>query len=227
MAAAGAPAEAIALAVEAIEERDSAVAARRAKDAARKREKRKSADTDGNVRGHSTEIHGASGDDTPEVSPNDIYSNPLPNPVSPVASLPPKPRGKRAAGALGLRDRPDDASEQIWVDFLRLRDGKRAPLTATALAGIRREAEVAGWSLDQALTECCERGWQSFKSGWVKGGNGDANGRGNGSGASQSRDGFINAIRESRAIRQARDRGAADDDGMPFFGGMGGDASDG
>ena len=40
-------------------------------------------------------------------------------------------------------------------------------MTVTALAGIKREADKANWSLDRAITECVERGWTGFKAEWV------------------------------------------------------------
>lgn len=63
--------------------------------------------------------------------------------------------------------RPDSVSPEVWQDFLTLRKTKRAPLTETALDGIRREADRAGYSLENALRTCCERGWQGFRSDWV------------------------------------------------------------
>ena len=39
-------------------------------------------------------------------------------------------------------------------------------MTDTALAGVRREAEKAGVSMDVALAYCCEAGWQGFNAGW-------------------------------------------------------------
>jgi uncharacterized protein YdaU (DUF1376 family) len=65
--------------------------------------------------------------------------------------------------------KPDDVSEQIWNDFLAIRKSKKAPLTESAVQGIRREAQKAGWSLEDALRECCVRGWQGFKADWVEG----------------------------------------------------------
>lgn len=60
-----------------------------------------------------------------------------------------------------------DVDPKVWQDFLQLRAAKKAPLTSTALEGIKREAGKAGWSLNQALTECVVRGWQGFKAEWV------------------------------------------------------------
>ena len=47
------------------------------------------------------------------------------------------------------------------------RKAKRAPVSATVIAGIQREAAKAGWTLERALVECMTRGWQSFKADWV------------------------------------------------------------
>lgn len=62
---------------------------------------------------------------------------------------------------------PVGVSDSVWNDFLKIRRAKKAPMTAAALDGIRREAEKAGWSLEEVLTECCVRGWQGFKAEWV------------------------------------------------------------
>lgn len=59
--------------------------------------------------------------------------------------------------------------EQVASEFLAIRKRKRAPLTALALDGIRREAGRAGITLDEALRKCVERGWQGFEAAWVKG----------------------------------------------------------
>lgn len=73
--------------------------------------------------------------------------------------------GKKAA----TTDRPADVSEEAWASFLALRRAKKAPVTALALTGLRREADKAGLTLEQALGHCCARGWTGFKAEWVKG----------------------------------------------------------
>lgn len=62
---------------------------------------------------------------------------------------------------------PDGVSSEAWADFLKIRKAKKAPMTPTALAGIQREAGKAGYTLQQAIETCCERGWQGFKADWV------------------------------------------------------------
>lgn len=59
--------------------------------------------------------------------------------------------------------------EQVAKDFLAVRKAKKAPLTMTALDGIKREADKAGISLSTALATCAVRGWQSFKAEWHTG----------------------------------------------------------
>lgn len=61
---------------------------------------------------------------------------------------------------------PDGVSPSVWQDFKKLRAAKRAPITDTALAGIRTEAQAAGISLEKALQACCEFGWQGFNAEW-------------------------------------------------------------
>lgn len=64
--------------------------------------------------------------------------------------------------------KPDDVSQNVWDGFLIQRKAKKSPVTKLVLAGIRREAEKAGWSMDAALQEICLRGWQGFKAEWVQ-----------------------------------------------------------
>jgi len=62
---------------------------------------------------------------------------------------------------------PSNVEEQVWADYLALRKAKKAPMTVTALAGLKREAEKANWSLNRAIDECVSRGWTGFKAEWV------------------------------------------------------------
>lgn len=56
---------------------------------------------------------------------------------------------------------------QVVADFRKIRERKKAPLTQTAVAGIKREAAKAGLTLESALAMCCERGWGGFKAEWL------------------------------------------------------------
>jgi hypothetical protein len=72
-------------------------------------------------------------------------------------------RKKRAV----VMQKPDDVDDQVWSDFLSLRKSKKAPVTKTALSGIRNQAAIAGYTMNQALAECSSRGWTGFKAEWV------------------------------------------------------------
>lgn len=69
----------------------------------------------------------------------------------------------RSAGALAIPGVPD----KLLTDYLAVRKAKRAgPLTDTAIAGLQREAGKAQITLAEAVTACCEFGWQGFNAGW-------------------------------------------------------------
>jgi hypothetical protein len=69
---------------------------------------------------------------------------------------------------------PDSLSEDaraipkdLLADFLVVRKAKKAgALTKTAIKGIQREADKAGLTLIEAVTVCCELGWQGFNANW-------------------------------------------------------------
>lgn len=63
---------------------------------------------------------------------------------------------------------PDGVALTLWSDFLILRKAKKLPITQTALDGIKREADKAGITMNEAITICCERGWGGFKADWLK-----------------------------------------------------------
>jgi len=69
-----------------------------------------------------------------------------------------------------------DVPPELVDDFVKLRKAKRASVTQTAVDGIRREANKAGYTMEQAIRTCCERGWQGFKAEWVTGNNRNNNG---------------------------------------------------
>jgi uncharacterized protein YdaU (DUF1376 family) len=62
---------------------------------------------------------------------------------------------------------PDGVSPKVWESFVDARKAKKAPITELVIADIKKQAELAGWTLDAALTETVIRGWRSFKAEWV------------------------------------------------------------
>lgn len=62
---------------------------------------------------------------------------------------------------------PHDVTTQVWQDFMEVRKAKKSPITESAISQLRSEADKAGWSLNEAVMECCSRGWAGFKAEWV------------------------------------------------------------
>lgn len=162
MADAGAPFEAILIAVQALDAKDAEIAARdreqsekRAKDAERKRTSR----AERSSRSRPRNVHGRSKDCPPDPPIEEFIP-----PVSSDEETKPQPNSKGPNTAA----KPDSVKAETWRDFLELRKKKRAPVTETVVAGIGAEAAAAGWSLEAALAKCVTRGWQSFEADWVK-----------------------------------------------------------
>lgn len=84
---------------------------------------------------------------------------PVPNNQTPITNI-----KKKNTSAVAP---PDGVAESVWNDFCQHRKEKKAKLTQTAIDGIEREATKAGWTLENALRECCARGWTGFKADWV------------------------------------------------------------
>jgi hypothetical protein len=62
---------------------------------------------------------------------------------------------------------PVGVSQIVWLEFVGHRKSKRAKVTELVLQGIAEQAEIAGWTLENALKEVVFRNWQSFKADWV------------------------------------------------------------
>ena len=62
---------------------------------------------------------------------------------------------------------PDGISQSVWDEFVKHRKSKKAQVTQLVIDGIQKEAEKAGFTLEDALKEIVLRNWQSFKADWV------------------------------------------------------------
>lgn len=94
--------------------------------------------------------------------------HPTPATVAPITVIEPsiEPSKKQKTGA--AMPCPSDVDGQVWADWQVVRKAKKGgALTETALDGVRREAAKAGWTLEQAIRECCSRSWVGFKADWV------------------------------------------------------------
>jgi uncharacterized protein YdaU (DUF1376 family) len=63
---------------------------------------------------------------------------------------------------------PQGVTNETWDSFIAQRKLSKATITQTVINSIQREADKAGWTLEQALAETVTRGWRSFKAEWVK-----------------------------------------------------------
>jgi len=64
-------------------------------------------------------------------------------------------------------DKPDNVDNQVWQDYLLLRERKNAPLTLTALQAIQDEAQKANIPLNDALKIAIQRGWTGISAEWL------------------------------------------------------------
>ena len=64
--------------------------------------------------------------------------------------------------------KPSEVSEGVWQDFCTHRKLKKALITQRVLDNIAEQAGLAGWSMNQALTEMVSRGWMGFRAEWVQ-----------------------------------------------------------
>lgn len=99
-----------------------------------------------------------------ETKPLPNPSETVPEPVTVTVTVTEAVTVNKKATAVAT---PDGVSDSLWADFKKLRTAKKAAITQTAIDGIRREAGIAGISLSDALSMCCERGWAGFKADWA------------------------------------------------------------
>jgi hypothetical protein len=60
-------------------------------------------------------------------------------------------------------------SKDLLNEWMKIRRKKKAgDVTEIVYNSIKREADKAGWTVEQAITRCCERSWVGFEAEWVK-----------------------------------------------------------
>jgi len=64
--------------------------------------------------------------------------------------------------------RPQNVSTDIWDSFVAQRKLSKATISQTVINSFQREADKAGFTLEQAFAETVARGWRGFKAEWVK-----------------------------------------------------------
>ena len=64
---------------------------------------------------------------------------------------------------------PPEVLQQTWDDWMTVRKQKNAKsLTATGWARFKNQVEIAGWTLEQAISHCCLKNWVAFDADWIK-----------------------------------------------------------
>jgi len=190
MAAAGAPLQAIIMAVEALETRDNAAKAEREKTAERKRRQRaRERDSHVTVTGQSPDIAET---DPLSLPPNEKISNPPTH--TPVNNTPAR------KGPIFVC--PEAVDPAVWADFLRARKTKGCTNSATAYAKVLRDISAVSLATGEppgrVVEEAAARGWASiydWTNGQGKPRNGTANRQHSASyPARDKRDGFAKAL---------------------------------
>lgn len=54
---------------------------------------------------------------------------------------------------------------ELLIEWLAVR--KKKPVTERVFKAVEKEAAKIGWSAEQAIIKCCERGWTGFEASWV------------------------------------------------------------
>ena len=62
-----------------------------------------------------------------------------------------------------------DVDPQVLADWLTHRKRRKADVTATVVADLRKQAALAGLSVGDAMRTAIRRGWTGFEAAWVGG----------------------------------------------------------
>ncbi len=76
----------------------------------------------------------------------------------------------KKASAFDFSTWPNQASDEVWKDFVKHRNSVKAKVSQTVInrmANGMHEMVLQGWSVDDVLAEICTRGWKSFKPEWL------------------------------------------------------------
>ena len=75
--------------------------------------------------------------------------------------------GEREKEAKRETEAPEGVSLEVWDSFVKQRKARKAQITERVMNSIKEQAKIAGWTLENALSEIVIRNWQTFKSDWV------------------------------------------------------------
>lgn len=155
---AGAPVDAILIAMRALDEKDALIAARRASDRDRKRKQR------GTVTGQSRDVDGTVTDEIlPPLSPPKVFPEPLSN-TPPISPQPTTVAARKAEPF----PKPEWADADVWADLLINRKRKNLPNTASAHRKLLNDIGKLtddNWPPGRILEAAVSRGWGAIYAG--------------------------------------------------------------
>jgi len=77
---------------------------------------------------------------------------------------------KQKTQGLNFSGFPENPSDQVWEDFKKVRQARKAPITQTVINQIGKQLTLAnqnGYSVDRCLSTAIEANWQTFKYEWL------------------------------------------------------------
>lgn len=90
--------------------------------------------------------------------------------VVPKLGHKPKTEPKKNLKQIDFSKWPELPSEEVWSDYKDFKKAKKNPLNQSVInlmASELKKLVVAGWSVDAALAEQMQRGWQGLKADWI------------------------------------------------------------
>ena len=63
---------------------------------------------------------------------------------------------------------PEKIDNELWSEFNKICKVKNKPIGNRVWKKMLDEANLAGWSIDQVLEYCCEKGYARFEAEWLK-----------------------------------------------------------
>ena len=79
----------------------------------------------------------------------------------------PETEGEGEAKKEKETEAPEGVSSEVWNSFVKQRKARKAQITERVMESITMQAKIAGWTLENALSEIVIRNWQTFKAEWV------------------------------------------------------------
>ena len=101
------------------------------------------------------------------AKPSQAEAEEIPSETQEKANTKPKKAKPSKADAWKALLAKNGITGQLADDYIAIRLAKNAPLTATAMEKLKREAAKAGLTLEQAITCSTEHGWCGFEASWL------------------------------------------------------------